>query len=67
MTALQGLEALGGTTTLGKSVAPVCERYATTLRGPPAVRGTPGVKREAVRLSHQKAVKAGSVVHFVSA
>ena len=33
MTALQGLEAPGGTTPIGKLVAPACERYATTLRG----------------------------------
>ena len=41
--------------------------YAGCLRGPPLARWPPGMTSEAVWLSHQKAVKARSVVHFVSA
>ena len=33
---------------------------------PPAARGPPGMTREAVWRCHQKAIKAGSVVHFVT-
>lgn len=65
MTALQGLEAPGGSITwqtLNARLWVLCE----PLTGPPLAGGS-AHDVEAVRLSHQKAVKAGSVVDFVSA
>ncbi len=66
MTALQGLEAPRGATTWLP-----CSAHLRALRhratGHSIGKETSGCGVDAVRLSHQKAVKAGSVVHFASA